>query len=367
MNVLVLGAGASFGARENLPSSSGGDPLPPLGQGLAAYLVRWLDVNDPAQVRDRRTWKQHLPEVKKALAAIANLTSTGTTPPFEALMDKWSRSTDYRDRQYLQITQRVIAYSMTEGSNCAFPEGSDRLDSLLAQEDPTLVITLNYDTLLEEAFHRRSIRYTYPDLPGVHNGWDFVSEIGGGTPVPIFKLHGSVNWFQALGGGGGATEEEAHRIAEERMDRTVASLHISDASQSFATEVAPDRLQMGQKLDNFSIKQAPVVALYSPGKPLISNPNHVEGHRAACLARLRSASIDRVLVVGVRSVSVDDDPVFNPVVDELANRATEKIYVGPSDEDRQAFRARGFSTGYLTLADFLERDRGVDLSGGGRR
>jgi SIR2-like domain len=355
MNVLVLGAGASLGARIKLASLAGGEPLPPLGQDLAGYLRSWLDVNDPARLHDRRSWKRDLPEVREALAVIAKQTSIGTTPPFEALMDKWSRSNDHRDREYLQITQRVIAYSMTGGSNCAFSERSDRLDSLLAQETPAIVITLNYDTLIEEALQRRSIRYTYPDLPGVHNGWDFVSSIGGGTPVPIFKLHGSVNWFQVPGGGAGATMEEANRIANERIDRTVPSLHIAKASQTFATEVASDRREMLQKLDNFSTIGAPVVALYSPGKPFISNPTHVEGHRAACLLQLRNASIKRVLLVGLRPVSVGDDPVFNSVVDELVERAAEKVYVSPSAEECEEFRRRGFSAECATLAEFLER------------
>ncbi|HZL18350.1 MAG TPA: hypothetical protein VFG23_11450 [Polyangia bacterium] len=351
MNLLLLGAGASFGARVAL----GPDPLPPLGHELAAYILRWLDVNDPSNVVGRGAWKQHFPEIKDALTTVANQKTytSASTQPFEKLMDRWSRSNDHH-RICLRICQKLIACSMAGGQLCGFSEQADRLDDLLALEKPAAVVTVNYDTLFEEAVQRRSLRYTYIGIPGIHSDV-YVSPGGGGTPIPIFKIHGSINWLQARGGAGGPNFEESLRLAEERQDRTVRSAHIPDASQSFATTVASNRPELLKALDDFSPSGGPVVAVYGPGKPFMSNPEHVERHRAACLDRLRSTAINRVVVIGIRPVCKADDPTLHGLIDELNARAVEKVYVSPSAEDCEEFRLRGFSAERATLAEFLER------------
>jgi len=234
--VLVLGAGASLGARAGLGVRTNDEPLPPLGRGLARYLLRWLSANDPARklrpfmdgfhyppsatcphYTGKELWgNELLDEVRSALVKVAEQDEgdyAGPATPFEVLMDAWSTS---EDNEHLRVVQRLLVYAMNFGYGCAFAKSRDRYDDLLAWFQPTMVVTVNYDTLVEEALLRRSLRYSYPGLLGPRDpagpSIEIVSSPEGGEIVPIFKLHGSVNWMSIYAFAVGADVEAVERV-----------------------------------------------------------------------------------------------------------------------------------------------------------
>ncbi len=377
--VLVLGAGASLGARAGLGVRTNDEPLPPLGRGLARYLLRWLRANDlsrklrPVMVEyrhwsvpsrcphfsGRRIWEsKELGAVRLALREVAERErESGSSVPFEGLMDAWS--TSGRDQRRIELAQTLLSYSMTVGFGCAFAESCDRLDDLVAMVRPTIVVTVNYDTLTEEALLRAGLRITYPRLPGPRASGaeegDYVSSYGPGDLVPVFKLHGSINWLPISGVAVGADLATVERVSAERPTSILKSGPLV-ASQTWATYVPPNRGSLLFELERaLSGTGSPVAAVYGTGKNLLKNPRHVERHRAACLARLRAASIDCAVVVGLRLVSRTDDPVVADVMDLLAERAHNKLYASPDAGVYSDSERRGFTPVPSTLEQLIAR------------
>jgi hypothetical protein len=164
--VLVLGAGASLGARHCSATR------PPLGAGLAGYISRWLRANDPSRplrIADamlhppasecplytgEELWRvEHLADVADAIDRVADQERTSTSTvgtPFEALMNSWVDAEDDRS-DYIRCAQRILAMSMLVGRECAFHERPDLFDELLARlvgRRRLMVISLNYDSCL---------------------------------------------------------------------------------------------------------------------------------------------------------------------------------------------------------------------------
>jgi hypothetical protein len=244
---------------------------------------------------------------------------------------------------------------MTVGYECAFAAGQDRLDDLLEKVAPTTVVTLNYDTLVEEAILRRGLRYSYPALAGPRSSGDSVSDQtcpGLGEAIPVFKLHGSVNWLQLHAGAVSATEEVAERIARERPTRIVKSGPFV-AANTWATAAIHGRANLFYELEHSSVAGDVVVAVYGHGKHVLGNPDHVSRHRQACLDRIRSEPIERVLVVGVRPVDRDDDQYINELIDVLGAVQAERIYVSPSQEECEEMKRRSFIPFHGSLEAFL--------------
>jgi hypothetical protein len=95
--------------------------------------------------------------------------------------------------------------------------------------------------------------------------------------------------------------------------------------------------------------------VYGTGKNVLDNPRHVAGHREACVRRLAATKIDRVVAVGIRPVSQDDDPIVWDLIERLASDAATKTYVSPSADECDAFGGRGFVPVQQTLADFVSK------------
>jgi len=225
---VVLGAGASYGARDDSPCA----PRPPLGVGLAEYLLRWLAANDPKdwglseEIRATDCGDPELPypceaiadpntrrRILKFLQCATWPTKKGAQVGFEKGMEKlWERcyrrpqqplrtlaNANSRDRQpipglaacrLIVRLNQLIAWSLTTGNKCAFRERADLYDdlvSLLGEPNGLAVISLNYDVLFEEALERQFGRDCLW-YPGLRFG-------GTAKMLPVYKLHGSCNWF----------------------------------------------------------------------------------------------------------------------------------------------------------------------------
>jgi hypothetical protein len=270
--------------------------------------------------------------------------------PFEALMDCWSQPTGHADQ--IALTQTLLAYAMTVGCQCAFVEAADRLDSLMAMVKPTTVVTLNYDVLTEEALLRVGLRFTYPSLPGP-DGSDQIFGHGIGEPVQIFKLHGSVNWIplQVIPHGADARAVWTAAAKPPAIVRHVQSGSLT-ARQTWRTYVPPNRASALCEWESGRYG-SPVAAVYGTGKNVLSNPDHVDQHRSACIKHLAAAPIDCAVAVGIRPVCPEDDPVLDKVVEVLASSAAHKLYVSPDEGACAAFQWRGFNSLRATLEQLV--------------
>jgi hypothetical protein len=365
--VLLLGAGASFGARVGLRGWPNGDDAPPLGSALATYLVDWFKRNSPDTRADScpvhhdiddplctycagdQLWTEEgIGDVIGALADVAsNEPAKPDEPtPFEGLMQSWSDA----EHQLFGPTHRLLAYSMNFGNPRAFVECGDRLDHLIARVEPTIIVTVNYDTLTEEALRRRGFRCSHPGLRDSGGGDHDVSP-GVGEIVPVFKLHGSVNWMQVPSRSGSATYKEAQSTGRDRPTSPTQSGPLPGV-QTWLTSATFDRPSLKVDLEN---GENPVIAVYGSGKHVIANSQHIDEHRATCLRRLAESSIDRVVTVGIRPVTAKDDPILDEVIDLLADKNAAKLYVSPDEGQCGEFRLRGFTPIQKTLADFLPK------------
>jgi hypothetical protein len=369
-DVLVLGAGASLGARLGIA-----DPPPPLGRRLARYLLDWIDANDPSRP-DVQPWPMGAPtedqrivghgfyqnrrrvaDMRAALGDVAAKDAQSDEQNFENLMARWSASTKHRDD--LEFTQMLLVYAMNFGHGCAFQSGRDRFDDLLNLFNPSVIITVNYDQLIEQALQRRSMRYSFPKIPAPAAGDTFreLGSEGDGPAIPLFKLHGSAGWLAVKGGAGGADQRMvevqaavnpvAYRMNRRPKDDDPGVLYSQDTKHTFTPPNGGTlRIELEQGYD-------PVVAIYGPGKPLLRNLAHVLAHRQACVDLLADGPVGRVLVVGVRPVTVEDDRTLHDLIQQLGALPVEKIYVSPTDEHCGWFEARGFTTVCKGLAEYL--------------
>ena len=365
--VLLVGAGASYGARAS------SDVPPPLGKNLAQYLLRWLRSNRPVArthacghsfhdpmkhcvlYTGTSLWREpRLAQIEAALADVAaGEHDHHRVPPFEQLMDAWASKGD--TQALLRQTQRVLGLSMLVGHGCAFLDRPDLYDRLVAEISPyerIIVLTLNYDLLLEDALRRAGRGFTYPRLPGVAG--TIFTHLGSGTPVPIFKLHGSIGWMVVPDIGIGTDLSVLRK--NTKPIRLVSSGPIV-ARQTSGTYVPPNRVSLFHELEESAGSNYPVAAVYGTGKPLLENPEHVEAHREACVASLGDLDAADVLAIGVRPVGVTDDPVAARALDMISRLKGQKTYVGPSPNECEQFRRLGFTAEQCTLASWLEASR----------
>lgn len=373
-DVLLLGAGASLGARDDA------EVRPPLGRQLAGYLLRWLAANNPELPTVTRwpafapnpdplivgpgPWQNRalLAEVRAELEQVAAQDAQSDAPHFEALMERWAQAPIRRGgyRGHLEFMQQLLSYAMNFGNACAFLPGRDRFDDLLASFKPSVIVTVNYDLLVEQALARASMRNSHPGIPAPAAAGTFrelVSE-GEGPIVPMFKLHGSVDWFPVRSGAAGSDKETVEELANAnpltpRPNDAVfgdkrTPLHSYDTKHTFEPYDGANLRILLQ--DDYN----PVVAIYGRGKPLLRNLQHVRNHREACFEMLTEGGVGRVLAVGIRPVSEGDDPVVHKLTSFLGSTTGRKEYVSPAPDDCKAFEALGFTALPIGLAGYLD-------------
>lgn len=235
----------------------------------------------------------------------------------------------------------VIARAMLSGRGCRFPEGTDLLDSLVARYAGRLaaVITFNYDTLTEEALDRASIAYRYPG----------VDDTSATDALPIFKVHGSVNWLQVVGTGGGSSLEIAR--ANHRPTRLEAQSGLPFSMNTDSVYAARGR--KNTQLEYVQVPKPTVLATYVRGKPAVHSRDVIDRVRALCLEKVAGADADAV-VIGLRPpVSDGDDPTWSELCRVLASCRGERLYVSPSADEGRSMGRYGFRSMQRTLAEFL--------------
>jgi hypothetical protein len=345
---LILGAGASFGARFGL-----GDAVPPLGSELAEYLLAWLDLNQPSPAR--------VLEMENPLSAAAPSTELWSNSAADRLRDflksargephglGFERAADrlrQRNPDLLDPLNRLVAWSMLVGDGCRFPERRDRLDELLASPgvaQNVAVITLNYDVLLEEALHRAGRAYRYPGVRGTRDDRE---------ALPLFKLHGSINWLQLFSYAASADLRTAQEMARSQPAITISG---PDAGPETQREYVPPggRVNLILEMKHNGVARNPVLATYAPGKPVPYNYGCIDSVHTDCLAALAANPEASGVIIGVHLPTPGDDPRLDEVLQGIAFLRGGVEYVGPGTADQESAKSRGFTLGPRTLAEFL--------------
>jgi hypothetical protein len=332
--VLVLGAGASFGARPH------GQRRPPLGTGLATYLLHWLQTNDPRTDGhrslldgddadpDEDLWDDY----KELRALLEKAQGFGTADGFGRVM---SELADGSKVGVLYALNSVIVASFLGGRDCAFEEEPDLYDRLFSALAGRLraIVTPNYDILAEEALTRAG-------LPHYYGGVDVA-----GTAVALYKFHGSANFTLPIGAGRGVTVEIAQ--SGVKPIRTAAQVPFDSTYNDHPLYAIEGRRNA---LLHFNChhrhQQHPVLVTYGPQKPAVYGLPRLEQVRAACILDLRENPPARIIATGIRPPFEDargyDDPTWSSLCDLFRDLPSHKDYWSGVATERDSMVAFGF-------------------------
>jgi hypothetical protein len=348
--VLVIGAGASYGARSN-------EPRPPLGAQLADYLLTWFDENAPNAVD--REWSLRMgmpldatapsedlfdgdPDVRPILLQAAELSKTSTTG-FEAVMAELLRD---GNRTVLNKLNEVICFALLGGKACHFSRQADLFDELFMRLEPRLrgIVTPNYDLLAEEAIERTGLSYRYR---GVDNG--------GPTDavVVIDKFHGSVNWLQPPGPAASASLEAAQRMAKPlkavRQKNMLSFFNDHPVHASVGDRRANAFLGLKQTLHG-----SPVLVTYGPGKDAMFGRNCLDRIRAECAADLQASPPRRIIAVGISPPrGGGDDDAWEDLCKLFSSLDSAREYWSGNGDERTKMAAYRFDGRDGWFADLI--------------
>jgi len=348
-----------------------------LGRDLADYLLRWLKANDPDQLPpDKRIlmishedyslpsddlWRnaEERAALESFLRDAARRCQTNAAGFEHAMADALrQQEASYRElfeekrdtlrgwRTFDRQIHRLLAFSMLMGNGCHFDERRDRFDELLGIHDPRdglAIVTLNYDLLIEEALDRRGVAYWYP---GVRD------ETNASSDVPIFKLHGSINWQPVPGGAVSSTLEVAQRNA--RPMTLSGPDNTRETGMDCIIRGGRPNIILHYKHDETS---TPLLEVYARGKPALDNWEGIQAHFEQCLDKVRVNSTADVTVIGVGVPEnvTEDDPRLHDVVEVLSEQRGRRAYVDPAQN--KAWEAAGFHKAADTFGQYIRRQR----------
>ncbi len=340
---LVVGAGASFGARD-------GPERPPLGAGLGEYLLNWLRRNRPVDFAERTD----MDNPHSSTAPSPELWEDGIDDRLVSFLN--SAMVDFEaaagrmweeEPELLEWLHRLLTWSMLLGRGCRFPQQADRYDELLLAlpgfGEGTAIITPNYDILIEEALIRAGREFHYPGAriaASEHRG------------VPIYKIHGSINWLVQM------PYAVSHDLEIARsMAAAQPSVGLSGPAGDQHPETHREYVPPGGR-DNLILElkrnsSAPVLAVYAPRKPVPVNFEAVAGVLSKVLGVITTNKGAAATIVGLRLQPREDDPRLHDIVAALAGLRGPKVYVARGDEERERARSLGFEVVAGTFEEFL--------------
>ncbi len=182
-----------------------------------------------------------------------------------------------------------------------------------------VMVTTNYDLLLEHAVIQLGLLVTYGGLPAADNN------------IPILKIHGSCNFLPD--------------IQPKQFSGVSFDLSQSKGASIVETGVRPAR--SAREIIEFCNREdsvAPALAMYSPSKQVLFCKGFVQAQQHAWQTNLASAS--RIYVIGLRVHLVDEHIWGN-----LAKSKAPLYYVGREPDEFIAWaNATGRKSSYV-LAD----------------
>lgn len=271
MKVVLFGAGASFGSGEVSPKA------PPLGKDLFEALVRLFP----------STWGQ-IPESVKA----------EFLKDFEEGMGILIEKHGFAVAPLMQRMACFLSqFHLTSSSNNLYIHFFDFLVSRGLLKD-TLVSTINYECLIENAVNLNNLKVGY-----------FANPESGNQIAPIWKLHGSCN-FKVTGLE--ATRDVSFSGVGVAFDGSIEPLNPSDVRRVY--------------LGNTALY--PAMCLYAKGKPITMSPSVIKKAQATWADEVQKAEI--ICVIGIHP-NPTDAHIWSPITESDA----QLYYVG----NESAFKA----------------------------
>lgn len=308
MKILLLGAGASYGARQD------SEKKPPLGLGLRDWLM---------QMCSDHSSSYNMVEYHSLIyAGLAIFDKFHSEENFESLLSVLERKDRITMQKLIQIffSDLSVRCKQDYGFN-EYQDNYDELVDLLSPDDSWSIISLNYDILFEQALHRKGIAYHY---------FNFPYEFGDKKPqngIPIFKPHGSINFFSQ-------PDIQISTTAFEPDDYRGTPTEYYDELGEFSP-AHPIVFAGMPGAENvlarafLSGPYSPVMANYARGKKSDSNHKNLKEVRTELTKRCKSAN--ELIAIGVKPISDEFDDPF--VADFLKLPFKIVSYVSPSPED----------------------------------
>ncbi len=304
--ILFIGAGASFGARESFSIK------PPLGPEL----LQWLKLKSKLLENKSSMIGQH----STILEAKNILDSSKTLTDYEQFVASLKREDRIKLHRLIQIMFTDLNSACPE-IDLGFKEAIDLYDNLINQlkiDDTWILISLNYDILLEQAFDRSGIQYLYPCFPFTQEQ-DHYSQPG----IRIYKPHGSINFF------GQANHQMRYgkdAKFDDYDDLTPTKFNFKkngEISANFPTVYAGMKGPKNVYTRASDSLCHPVMANYTKGKDGDINDDTLEKIRKECIDICKQAN--EIIIIGVRPIlDRADDPVVSEI---LSLKYTSLTYV----------------------------------------
>ena len=336
--VVILGAGASHGARER--------PAPPLGNDLLDYLESYLHFVEEETARNSSGLPfREAGKLDKLRRLLDKANEHGWT--YERLVED-ELGKDDADNESLSLLNYLLvaAFSPPSASynppiqwlDQAFSDRQDLYDEFLSQmkakgfiSEGLIFITLNYDILLEQAIVRAhgAFNYMLPSL-SCNRGY------------PVLKVHGSINWW-------GIFDLTRISLGDHRVPLDIA--FVGQGRRYNKIEVKPDSYEACISDD----AGEPIIAHYAQGKPAYVNAEILAGIRKEAIARCTGAT--EALIIGVHPpVSPQEDETLWQLFNRLKARQVPTRYVGPSPDTDTVAEMWQFPPVPRTFRDFVQRE-----------
>ncbi len=317
--LLVIGAGATKGAREILS--------PPLGGELKTF------VQDELQGRE-----SCLPE--HGLDSTLQFLRVSSECNWEKLIENeicnYNKTKKYAHIKTIENLNRALVFSFCNSD--VFKKGEDLYSKLvmkLGNNTKISVVSLNYDILFEQAANtQKNIHYV-----GTNSNSTPVSDK---SSIYLYKPHGSIGFCLPASN---ATTLNAP------LNRW-ASTPINGLPGSDWTMICP-KLEYDDIRTELMRSRSPVIAHYADTKPILNARNIIDEIRD------KTAAIEftKAVVIGVSyPKSHSDDPTLKNLLDRaaaLSKKSPNNVkYVEPSKEIVTKLLTAGFHKNSIYSCDF---------------
>lgn len=289
-SVFLFGAGASYGSGPCIPNP------PPLGTQLFSALQSAGGV--AATV-----------DIELANAFVCD---------FEKGMDRFWAERNTQATELLRDMARFFApFEPLPGNQYL-----ELLRVLGGTRKKAIMVTTNYDLLIEHAVVQSGLLVTYGGLPAADRN------------IPILKIHGSCNFLPDL---------QARQISGISFD-------LSQSTGGSIIEAGVRPARSSREIIDFCDREdsiAPALAMYSPSKQVLFCRGFIKAQQQAWLDALTAAA--RIYVIGLRVHPVDEH-IWGP----LAEARAPIHYVGREPDDFIAWAATMGRRSAYVLADSFE-------------
>ncbi len=280
-------------------------------------------------------------EAELLIRELGEARNTGTT------FEQWAQS-HVQNLEILKPLNRALGYVFSGFEDVEFAEGQDFYDRLLQKlevDQSWIIVSLNYDSLIEDALNRMGIHFCYQGFE--YGGFGTPADCG--NAVRLFKPHGSYNWR--------GTQPQASAnaiIAESTM--SVVEMEGKQITIEDRALVATNRQNFLANLDNKSWQ--PLMATFCADKSTMTNYKKLLVHRRDCLAAV--CETEQSFLIGIRPTPREVDSTTFEILKALDN-AGQGVYVNPSHYDCSKLNEdfRCFKCIRQTLEQYLFEDLDV--------